>query len=1102
MAWGSSLGALVQNGDMMSVSYVGLEPGETLTYSAEGEGDASSALIVNGAWYVEKNNTLANPWTLSGSRTIESGSTGVYLSITTNGANTRASMKVTCAAAAPPAPTISTISPNSGSIAGGETVTITGTNFTYATAVIFGGATADFTVISDTQITATTPAYSAGSVNVQVTTADGSDTKTDGFTYVAAPTISTIAPNSGPTAGGSSVTITGTNLSGVTGVTIGGASAVLGTNSSTSIVITTPAGTAGARDVVLTTAGGSVTSTGGFTYVAAPTISTIAPNSGSTGGGSSVTITGTNLSNVTSVTVGGASATLGTNTATSIVITTPAGTAGARDVVLTTAGGSVTSTGGFTYIVGPSISTISPNSGPTAGGSSVTIIGTNLSGVTGVTVGGAAAVLGTNTANTIIITTPAGTAGAADVVLTTAVGSVTSTGGFTYVAAPTITGLSPNAGPTAGGSSVTISGANLSNVTSVTIGGAAATLGTNSSTSIVITTPAGTAGAADVVVTTAGGSVTSTGGFTYIVGPSISTIAPNTGPAAGGTTVTITGTNLSGVTGVTIGGAAATLGANTPTSIIITTPAGTAGARDVVLTTAGGSVTSTGGFTYEAPAPTVTSLSPNSGGIAGGTSVTITGTNFTGATAVTFGGTAATNVIVVNATTITATTPAHAAGSVDVAVTTPGGTGSKTGGFTYTNVVPRPDPSRDAEVIGLLNAQAGAAARVAKNQMRNFHGRLEQLHNEGDRRASSMNIRFGFAQDPDSRTTERDIWQAIDNNQGVAQNLRGNTRTGAFSDVPGTAPGYAPGTAALGYAPAARSTSSPSRSPGTEKPSSDSLSSLSDSPFAAWSGGFVNFGKRDQGGIDLDYTMVGVSGGIDYRFSDKFVAGIGVGYGRDRTDVGKNGTENRTSAFSGAVYGSYKPIDNLFIDGVFGGSWMDMDSRRFVTANGEFAAGSRNGNQIFGALTAAYEFRDQKWLVSPYGRFEFSRAWLDNLVETGGGIYALTYGEQTIDTLSGVLGIRANYAFLMDWGILKPGIRVEYTHDFAGSSRASLGYADLGGLPYFVDVDPSARDYVTLGLSLDMAFGNDWSLGFDYRTSFGGSGNMDHTTGAKLGVRF
>jgi Bacterial Ig-like domain (group 3)/IPT/TIG domain len=92
--------------------------------------------------------------------------------------------------------------------------------------------------------------------------------------------------------------------------------------------------------------------------------------------------------------------------------------------------------------------------------------------------------------------------------------------------------------------------------------------------------------------------VTSTGGYTYIAAPTIGSITPSSGPIGGNTSVTITGTNLTGVTSVTIGGTAATLGANNSTSIVVTTPAASAGAKDVVVITPGGSVTSTGGYTY------------------------------------------------------------------------------------------------------------------------------------------------------------------------------------------------------------------------------------------------------------------------------------------------------------------------------------------------------------------------------------------------------------------------------------------------------------------------------------------------------------------------
>lgn len=81
--------------------------------------------------------------------------------------------------------------------------------------------------------------------------------------------------------------------------------------------------------------------------------------------------------------------------------------------------------------------------------------------------------------------------------------------------------------------------------------------------------------------------------------------------------------------------------------------------------------------------PSISTVTPSSGSSAGGTVVNITGSNFTGATSVTFGGTAGTALTVNSATSITVTAPAHTAGAVPVVVTTPNGTGTKTGGFTY-----------------------------------------------------------------------------------------------------------------------------------------------------------------------------------------------------------------------------------------------------------------------------------------------------------------------------------------------------------------------------------------------------------------------------------
>lgn len=105
--------------------------------------------------------------------------------------------------------------------------------------------------------------------------------------------------------------------------------------------------------------------------------------------------------------------------------------------------------------------------------------------------------------------------------------------------------------------------------------------------------------------------------------------------------------------------------------------------------------------------PTVTSIAPASGPAAGGTAVTITGTNFTGATAVTIGGTSATSIVVSNATTITAVTPAGTAGARNVVVTTPYGTGTGVGLFTYLAAAPIAEYRMDEVSAGTVIDSSG-----------------------------------------------------------------------------------------------------------------------------------------------------------------------------------------------------------------------------------------------------------------------------------------------------------------------------------------------------------------------------------------------------------
>lgn len=158
-------------------------------------------------------------------------------------------------------PTVASVSPAVGPLTGNTTVTITGTDFTGASAVKFGSNNAQsFTVESPTMITAVSPAGVKGTVDVTVTVPAGTSptAPADRFTYLVAPAVTKLAPKTGPGTGGTIVTITGKELSGATAVSFGANAAKRFTvNSSTSITAESPAGAAGTVNVVVTTPGGA-----------------------------------------------------------------------------------------------------------------------------------------------------------------------------------------------------------------------------------------------------------------------------------------------------------------------------------------------------------------------------------------------------------------------------------------------------------------------------------------------------------------------------------------------------------------------------------------------------------------------------------------------------------------------------------------------------------------------------------------------------------------------------------------------------------------------------------------------------------------------------
>lgn len=278
----------------------------------------------------------------------------VVLSNATGGAviGSPSTAAVTISDSESPLPTITDISPASGTILGGTAVTITGTNFASVQSVTFGGFACGTVVVVSTQtITCVTPAHVAGTVEVIVTTLAGSNTTgttANDYVYTGGPTITSLSPDTGQASGNTVVTITGTNFtsSGMT-VKFDTTTAIFTWIDTTTIAAVAPAHSAGTVDVRVTTAGGTSPNTAAddytYTGVSVPVVNLLSPASGPVG--TTVIIAGSGFTGATLVTFGGVAATYTVNNDAQITASVPAGTpAGTVDVRVTTGAGTSANT--------------------------------------------------------------------------------------------------------------------------------------------------------------------------------------------------------------------------------------------------------------------------------------------------------------------------------------------------------------------------------------------------------------------------------------------------------------------------------------------------------------------------------------------------------------------------------------------------------------------------------------------------------------------------------------------------------------------------------------------------------------------------------------
>ena len=410
---------------------------------------------------------------------------------------------------------------------------------------------------------------------------------------------------------------------------------------------------------------------------------------------------------------------------------------------------------------------------------------------------------------------------------------------------------------------------------------------------------------------------------------------------------------------------------------------------------------------------------------------------------------------------------ANNSGTVTISFTLSNAYATSAAGTVNISVTPRSDPSKDQEVLGVLDAQADATRRFATAQISNFQQRLESLHQEAGNGGFSNGISVSSASMLRQQAGNAEL-ASLDGNDTLA-NSDPTRRYLRYRSQPGDA------------------SSGNQTSTGNGSGSGNGQSGPGLAGLAFWSGGAVNFGSTDPNATarGLDFTTSGVSAGADYRWSPSFASGFGIGYGHDNTDIGHNGSRSSGDSYTAAFYGSYHPTPSTYIDGLVGYQWLSFDSLRYVTDDGNRVNGSRDGDQLFASLSAGYDYRHDKLQVSPYARLDVASADLDAYTEHGDAVYSLDYHKQTVKTTTTSLGVHLDYQTDTSLGSFAPRMRLEYQHDFQGAGQVTMSYADLlGGPLYRATLNQWGQDRGLFGLGASLQTPGQWDFRVEYQYLF------------------
>jgi outer membrane autotransporter protein len=284
----------------------------------------------------------------------------------------------------------------------------------------------------------------------------------------------------------------------------------------------------------------------------------------------------------------------------------------------------------------------------------------------------------------------------------------------------------------------------------------------------------------------------------------------------------------------------------------------------------------------------------------------------------------------------------------------------------------------------------------------------------------------------------------------------------------------------------------------------------------------VGRGESEAGSVDpaFDYDVEGLTAGVDYRKSDRWVIGGSLGYTRQDTELpGERGGLD-TTGWSVSAYSTYYQADSWYLDSVLTWGRNDYEMLRRIqytlplagggsTSIDQTAVADASGDLFATAFTFGRDFNRGAFGIGPYGRLMYTRLGFDEIREQtlgsgpGSGL-GLHIESRDLTSLASVLGTKFTWTRSTNWGVLMPHLQLEWEHEFRDDPQAMEArfLNDPTATPMLVTGDPLDTDYFRLGLGLSMVLTGGRSGFFYYERLAGRDGESQWNLALGLRMEF